>query len=193
MAAELQYWTAVSATKPKRIEGHTSNVESPILYSQFINATLCSNDTAGDTVIIPHKIPNPLFINAQPTELNSGNCLHGNGTTVGAHIADPASSPTQITTAATAGASTVVLTGGSALDDVYNFCWIDIRYSNGNIQTVQVLDYVGSTKVATLAEPLVQSIATTGSYWTYRGSVMTLPTTSTTPTFKFEVIGTFQN
>lgn len=192
MAAELQYWTAVTNTKPRRIEGHTSNVEHPILYSEYITATLCSNDTAGDTAIIPHKITNPVMINAQPTELNSGNCLHGNGTTVGAHIAAPASSWNQITTAATAGASTVVLTGATDLADVYNFVTIDIRYASGNVQTVRVLDFAATSLTATLEAPLTESIATTGTYWRYRGSIMTLPTTSTTPTFKFEVIGTFE-
>lgn len=194
MAAALGTWTGLSASKPKRIEGHTSNVESPILYVQFIKGTIGETTEAGDTYIVPHKFTNVHFINAQPLAATAKTALYGNGTTEGAFFADAATvaGPTEITTAATAGASTVVLTSGSAIDDVYNGCWIQLRFSNGNTQVVQVTDYVGSTTTATLAQPLAQDIATSGTSYTIRGTLLTIASAAVTPKIGFEVTGSFE-
>ena len=194
MAAALGTWTGLSATKPKRIEGHTSNIEHPILYVQFIKGTIGETTEAGDTYIVPHKFTNIYFINAQPLAATAKTALYGDGTAEGAYFADAASitGPTQITTAATAGASSVVLTSGTAIDDVYNGCWVDIRFASGNRQTVKVTDYTGSSALAVLADPLAESIATTGTYYTVRGTLMTIAAAAATPTMGFEVIGSFE-
>src|SRR3990172_5839039 len=144
MAAALGTWSALTQSKPKRIEGHTSNTETPILYSMFITGTVGEITEAGDTYIIPHKFTNVTFIATSPISAVGATALYGNGTTEGANIADAATvaGPTQITTVATAGASTVVLTSGSAINDVYNGCFIELRFSSGNSQVVKVLDYV---------------------------------------------------
>lgn len=188
MAAALGTYSALTASKPKRIEGHTSNVESPILYVQYIKGTIGETTESGDTYIIPHKFTNIHHINVSP--------LNATGLTLVAaiHLAETASvaGPTQITTAATAGASTVVLTGASAIDDVYNGCWVDLRFDNGNVQTVQVTDYVGSTKVATLASPIAQDIATTGTFYVIRGTLLTTTAAAATPRVGYEVIGSFE-
>jgi hypothetical protein len=194
MAAALGTWTGLTASKPKRIEGHTSNVEQPVLYVQYIKGTVGETTEAGDTYIIPHKLNTVIHINATPTSAAGATALYGNGTTEGANFsfASIAAGPTQITTAASAGASTVVLTGGSAIDDAYNGTWVDLRFGNGNVQTVKVLDYVGSTKVATLAEPLAEDIAATGTYYVVRGTLITILSVAVTPGISFEVIGTFE-
>jgi hypothetical protein len=199
MAAALGTWSALTATKPRRIEGHTSNVEQPILYAQWIKGTIGETTEATDTYIIPHKFTKVYFIKHMPlaalvaaTMLNGGEVAAGDD---GVFYADSATfaGPTQITTVATAGASTVVLTSvASAANDNLNYCWLDIRYSSGNVQTVQITDYVHATTIATLAEPLTESIAATGSYYTVRGTLMTVPGVAATPTVAFEVIGTFE-
>jgi len=197
MAAALGTWSALSATKPMRVEGHTSNVEGPIVYRQYIKGTIGETTEAGDTYIIPHKFDVVHFIKAQPlaavvaaTLLNGGEAAAADD---GVFYADSATiaGPTQITTAATAGASTVVLTSGTAINDVYNNCWVDIRYSNGNKQTVKVTDYVGASALATLADPLAQDIATTGTYYVIKGTLMTVSGVAATPTLAFEVTGEF--
>lgn len=197
MAAALGTWSALTATKPKRMEGHTSNVEHPILYVQYIKGTIGETTEAGDTYIIPHKLSNILHISPIPYGAVGAALLYGGDSTAGeeaAYFAQTATvaGPTQITTAATAGASTVVLTSGSAIDDVYNHCWVDLRYGNGNVQTVKILDYDGTTKVATLADPLTEDIGTTGTYYVIRGTLMTVTAAAATPTVGFEVVGTFE-
>jgi hypothetical protein len=197
MAAALGTWSSLSQTKPKRIEGHTSNVELPILYVQYIKGTIGETTEAGDTYIIPHKFTSVNFIKAMPltavvaaTILNGGEAAGGDD---GVFYADSATitGPTQVTTAATAGASALVLTSASSINDVYNGCWLEIRYSSGNKQVVQITDYVGATTTATLAEALTESVATTGTYYIVRGTLMTVSGVGATPTLAFEVIGTF--
>lgn len=193
MAAALGTWSALTATKPRRIEGHTSNVEAPIYYVQFIKGTVGETTEAGDTYIIPHKFTDVIHINVSPANAVGATALYGNGTTEGASWTELSSvaGPTQITTAATAGASTVVLTSGSAINDVYNNCWLELRYGSGNIQTVKITDYVGSGTIATLAEPLAENIATTGTYYVIRGTLLTILSAAVTPRISIEVIGTF--
>ena len=195
MAAALGTWTSASQTKPKRLEGHTSNIEQPILYVQYFKGTIGETTEANDTYIIPHKFTSVKFISVMPLAADVAPTLvYGDGTTIGIWYADSAivTGPTQITTTATAGASTVTLTSASAIADVYNGCWLEIRYSSGNTQLVQITDYAVTTTVATLAEPLTESIAATGTYYTIRGTVMTVNTAAATPALAFEVIGTFE-
>lgn len=197
MAAALGTWTGVSVTKPKRLEGHTSNVEHPILYVQYFKGTIGETTEAGDTYIIPHKFTNVKMIKAYPHAAVGAAVLYGGDSTAGeeaAYFADSATitGPTQITTAATAGASTVVLTSASAIDDVYNNCWVKLTFSNGNEQVVKVTDYVGASKLATLADPLAQDIGTTGTYYTVLGTLMTVTAAAATPALSFEIIGTFE-
>lgn len=194
MAAALGTWSEVSATKPMRIEGHTSNVEGPILYKQFIKAKVGETTEAGDTYIIPHKFTNVHFINASPISATGATALYGDGTTEGANISESAiaTGPTQITTAATAGATTVTLTDGSEIADVYNNCWLEIRFASGNKQVVKILDYAATTNVATLAEGLAEDIATTGTYYVVRGTILTILSAAVTPKIAFEVTGSFE-
>jgi len=193
MAPLLGTWSVLTQSKPIRIEGHTSNVLAPIQYVQYIKGTVGETTEAGDTYIIPHKLSSITHINAQPITATGTTALYGNGTTEGASIAETATvaGPTQITTPATAGASTVTLTSGSAIADVYNGCYVDISYSNGNVQTVKITDYAVTTTIATLAEPLAQDIAATGTYYTIRGTLLTILSVAVTPRIGFEVIGTF--
>lgn len=194
MAPLLGTFSAWTASKPKRVEGHTSNVESPILYVQYIKVTVAETTEAGDTYIIPHKFNSITHINASPISATGATALYGNGTTEGASIAETATvaGPTQITTAATAGATTVVLTSASAIADVYNNCWLDIRYASGNKQTVRITDYAVTTTIATLADPLTEDIAATGTYYTIKGTLMTILSVAATPRIGFEVVGTFE-
>lgn len=200
MAAALGTWSALSATKPKRIEGHTSNIETPILYKQYIKGVIAETTEAGDTYIIPHKFDVVHFINAMPlVAIAAANALNGGEAAAaddGAFFADSAtiSGPTLITTAATAGASTVVLVSvtGSAVNDNYNHCWLEIRYKSGNKQVVKITDYVHTGTIATLADPLTESIgASDGAYYVLKGTLMTISGVCVTPTLAFEVTGTF--
>ena len=194
MAAALGTWSAVTATKPMRIEGHTSNVLNPIQYKQFIKGVIGETTEAGDTYYLPHKFNTVTHINATPlVAVAASNFVNGNGTTVGCWYADSAVAQTwtQITTAAAAGATSVVCTAATDIADSLNFCWMDIRYSSGNLQTVQITDFAATTLLATLAEPLTESIATTGTYYQIRGTLITVPTAAATPTISFEVTGTF--
>lgn len=196
MAAALGTWTGASLSKPKRIEGHTSNVEHPILYVQYFRGTIGETTEAGDTYIIPHKFASVKFIKGMPFSAVGAAVLYGGDSSAGEEAAYFANSatvtgPTEITTAATAGASTVVLTSASAIDDVYNGCFVELRFDNGNKQTVKVIDYVGSTRLATLADPLAQDIAATGSSYTVLGTLMTVTAAAATPALAFEIVGTF--
>ena len=189
MAAALGTNTVFSATKPKRLEGHTSNVEQPILYVQYIKSTLGETTESGDTYIIPHKFTSVKHINVTP--------LSSTGLTTHAafYLADSAiiSGPTQITTAATAGASTVVLTGLTAsANDTYNYAWLEITHASGNKQVVQITDFVTSSGLATLADPLTEDIGTTGTYYTIRGTLLTTTGAAATPRLSYEVVGTFE-
>ena len=187
MAAALGTYSALSVSKPKRIEGHTSNVESPILYVQYITGTIGETTESGDTYIIPHKFNRVESINVEP--------LSATGLTLAAayYLADAASvaGPTQITTAATAGASTVVLTSGSSINDVYNGCTLKLQFDNGNSQEVKITDYVGATTTATLAEPLAQDIASTGTFYTVKGTLLTTTGAAATPVVRYAVVGSF--
>jgi len=195
MAAALGTWSAVSQSKPMRIEGHTSNVEGTILYRQIIEGTVGETTETGDTYVLPHQFDQIAFIAGMPIGAEGANFLLGGTTTLktGASYANAASvsGPTQITTAATAGASTVVLTAASAINDVYNGCFVDIRFSNGNSQTVKVTDYVGATKLATIDQPLAQSIAATGTNYVIKGTLITVDDIAATPTLIFDVTGSF--
>lgn len=193
MAAALGTWTSVSISKPKRIEGHTSNVETPILYVQYFKGTIGETTEAGDTYIIPHKFTNVKSIKATPHSAVGVELLYGVDA-AGAYFADAATitGPTQITTAAAAGATSVVLTSGSSINDVYNNCWVQLRFSSGNVQTVQITDYVGATTTATLADGLAEAIATTGTYYTVLGTLMTVTEAVATPALDFEIVGTFE-
>lgn len=195
MAAALGTWTSASQTKPKRIEGHTSNVEQPILYVQYFKGTIGETTEADDTYVIPHKFTSVKFITIMPLTADvATQVAYGNGTTVGVWFADSATvlGPTQITTAATAGASTVVLTSATDIADAFNGCWLEIRYASGNKQVVQITDFAATTLLATLAEPLTESIATTGTYYIVRGTLMTVNTAAATPALAFEIVGTFE-
>lgn len=197
MAAALGTFSTRDFTKPRRVEGHTSNVESPILYSQYGKLIVGETIEAGDTYIIPHKFPTLIHINATPvTSIAGVEALYGDisDSTDGAWFADSgiAVAWTQLTTAATAGATTLTITGGSAIADVYNGCWLDIRFASGNMQTVQITDYAVTTTIATLAEGLAEAIGTTLSYYRIRGTVMTVASSCVTPSINVEVIGTFE-
>jgi hypothetical protein len=200
MAAALGTWTSASQTKPKRIEGHTSNVEHPILYVQYFKGTIGETTEASDTYIIPHKFTSVKFIKAMPlaavvasTLLNGGEAAAADD---GVFYADSAtiSGPTAFTTAATAGASTCVLVSvtGSAANDNYNGCWLEIRYPSGNKQVVQITDYVHTGTVATLAEPLTEDIVASTTFYVVRGTLMTVSGVAATPTLAFEITGTFE-
>jgi len=194
MSAALGTWSALEQSKIRRVEGHTSNVESQILYSQFIKGTIGETTEAGDTYIIPHKFKRVQFISASPLDTKAKTALYGNGTTEGCFFDEAASvaGPTQITTAAAAGATTVVLTSGSAIDDVYNGCFVEITFSNGNTQVVKITDYVGATTTATLETGLASAIGTSGAYYTIRGTLMTIASAAVTPKIGFEVLGYFE-
>ena len=184
MAAALGTWTSVSQSKPKRLEGHTSNVEHPILYVQYFKGTIGETTEANDTYIIPHKFTSVKFIKAMPLAADvAPTLLYGDGTTIGIWYADATTvtGPTQITTAATAGATSVVLTSGSAIDDVYNNCWLKLRFSSGNDQIVKVTDYTGATTTAVIEDGLAESIGTTGTYYTVLGTLMTVNSAAATP------------
>ena len=193
MAAALGTWTGVSISKPKRMEGHTSNVETPILYVQFFKGTIGETTEAGDTYIIPHKFTNVKSIHGTPHSAVGSEILYGVDA-AGAYFADAATitGPTQITTGAAAGATSVVLTSGSSINDVYNNCWVKIRYSSGNVQIVKITDYTGATTTAILEDGLAEAIAATGTYYTVLGTLMTVTEAVATPALDFKIVGTFE-
>lgn len=183
-------------SKPKRIEGHTSNTEAPILYSQY--ATLVSgNLTGGDSFVIPHKLTNISHINLTPLNAAGATSLYGaasGAATLGAYVDKNgyAINWEALGATAVAGATTVTLgSTGSAVADVYNGCSLDIMLSNGTIQTVTILDYAVTTKVATLSEGVAEAL-TTSNLYRVRGTVYTSPTAATAPSLSVEVIGNFE-
>ena len=198
MSAALGTWTGLEQSKPRRIEGHTSNVEHPISYSQIITGSVGETTEAGDTYIIPHKFSNVRFIHAQPFSAVGAAVLYGGAAGVGeegAYFADSATiiDSVQTTTAQAAGSTELVLTtSGSSINDVYNGCWLDIRFDNGDIQTVKITDYVGSSKTATLDQGLAKAVSATGTYYTVRGTLMTVTAAAATPKLRFEIIGSFE-
>ena len=199
MAAALGTYSALSATKPKRIEGHTSNVESPILFAQYFKMTIAETTEAGDTYIIPHKFDVVHFIKAMPlaaiasaTMINGGEAAAADD---GVFFADSAviTAPIAFTTAATAGATSCVLVTatGSAVNDNYNGCWLVINYPSGNKQEVKITDYVHTGTVATLADGLTENIVASTTTYQIKGTLMTVSGVAVTPTFAVEVIGSF--
>lgn len=194
MAAALQAASSVTFTKPKRIEGHTSNVEHPILYATYGQITLPTTE-AGDTYVIPHKITNPAFIKLAPTNAAGAIMLYGDGTTVGSWtgLTGTAIAAEAVGANAVAGATALTLgSSASALADVYNGAWVDIIYGDGEIQTVQILDYAVTTKIATLSEGLSAAADTSTTKYRLRGTLLTIPTVATTPSVMVEVIGNFE-
>lgn len=196
MAAALGTWSALAQGKPQRIEGHTSNTEGPILYRQIITGTIGETTETGDSYVVPHKFDTVEFIAAQPIGAEGANFLLGGTTTLktGASYADSASviSSVQSTGAQVAGSTQFHLTtSGSAINDVYNGCYLDIRFENGDIQTVKILDYVGSTKYATLEDGLAQAVAATGTFYTLKGTLVTVDDIAVTPVVRFNITGTF--
>lgn len=197
MGGALGTYSALSVSKPKRIEGSTSNVESPILYSQYIQGTVGETTETGDTYIVPHKFDVVDFIDFCPLSSTARAFFYGaDGTnaTLGAFVANAATvaGPTQITTIATKGSSTVVLTSGSSINDVYNGCTLVLQFDNGNKQEVKITDYVGATTTATLADPIAQDIAATGTYYTVKGTLLTTGAAAATPVVAYHVIGHFE-
>lgn len=193
MAAALQAATAIDFTKPRRIEGHTSNVEHPILYSSYGTVTLPTTE-AGDTYVIPHKISNPKMIKLAPTNAAGAIMLYGDGTTVGSWTPLTGSAVGFEAVGATAlqGATSLTLgSSASALADVYNEAWLDVMFDDGTVQTVQITDYAVTTKIATLSEGLAEAVTATCQY-RVRGSLLTIPTVATTPSFMVEVVGSFE-
>ncbi len=196
MAAALGTWSALEQQKPMRIEGHTSNVEGPVLYRQFIKGTIGETTESGDTYIVPHKFDVIEYISAQPIGAEGANFLLGGTTTLktGASYADSASiiSSVQSTTVQIAGSTSFhITTSGSAINDVYNGCYLDIRFDNADVQTVKILDYVGSTKIATLEDGLAQAVAATGTFYTLKGTLLTVDDIAVTPVVRFDIIGRF--
>jgi hypothetical protein len=195
MAAALGTWSSASIGKPTRIEGHTSNVESKISYRQIIEVVVGETTETGDTYNLPHAFDKVDFIGSMPIGAEGANFLLGGTTTLktGASYANAATvqGPTEITTVATAGATTVVLTGASGVNDVYNFCTLEIRYADGDLQTVKITDYVGSSKLATIDQGLAKNIAATGSNFVVKGTLITVDDIAVTPTLIFDVTGSF--
>ena len=192
MAAAPGTWSSLTVEKPTRIEGHTSNVETPVLYRQYITGTVAETIEAGDTYVVPHKITNPKFVTIMPLTGASANIL-GVGATASAWVdLNGYAFPwTACGTAATAGATSIVLTGATDVADHYNGATLDIRHVSGNIQTVTITDYAATTLLATIDTPLTEAVTTSSAY-RVRGGIMTCPSPATTPTVKFEVIGTFE-
>ena len=193
MAAALQKATSVVATTPRRVEGHTSNVEHPITYLQTLQIVLPTTE-AGDTYVIPHKISVPNFIKLAPLSAAGAIMLYGDGTTVGSWTTFTGTAIAWEAVGATALAGATTLTMGSsasALADVYNGAWLDIMYDDGTIQTVKILDYAVTTKIATLNEGLAQA-ATATTKIRLRGTLLTIPTVATNPSFAVEVTGWFE-
>jgi len=195
MAAALGTFSALTQSKPLRIEGHTSNVEGPILYKQFIKVTIGETTEDGDTYVIPHQFDKVEFIQGQPLDEKGAQILFGTVTTdAGAHYADAASVITgvQSTTVQAAGSTSFVLTtSGSAINDVYNGCYLDVRFDNGDIQTVKITDYVGATKTATIDQGLARAVAATGTFYTLKGTLFTCNDVAVTPGLRWEVTGSF--
>lgn len=191
MAPFLGTFSALKVSKPKRVEGHTSSHKEPILYVQFITGTIGETTEAGDTYYLPHTMQTVVHIKAEPQLGTGPEFIRGDGTRVGCWYTDAATvlGPTQITTAATAGATAVVMTSATAINDTLNGCTVDITYSNGNVQTTKILDFVGATLVATIQDPLDQAIATTGTYYTVRGTLITVPAIAATPVITWTVYG----
>lgn len=180
--------------KPRRIEGHTSNVEVPIQYITY-GTVVPANVTAGDSFVLAHKIPQVTHINLTPTTAGGATALYGaasGAATLGAHVAVANAIPWEtVGASAIAGATTLTLgSGSSAVADVYNGATIDIRLSNGNIQTTTISDYAVTTKIATLTDALVGAVAAAGEY-RVRGSIVTCPTAGSTLGFLAEVVGQF--
>lgn len=183
-------------SKPKRIEGHTSNVETPVLYAQF--GKVSATPTAGDTFAIPHKLTNVKHITITPTNAAAATSLFGaasGAATLGAYITlnGYVINWEALGASAIAGATTVTLgSTGSAVADVYNGCWLDIRHTDGSIQTVQITDYIVTTKVAHLSEGLSAAV-TTANLYRVRGDVYTSPTAAGAEAiFSVQVIGSFE-
>lgn len=187
MAAALGTFSAIDLSKPMRIEGHTSNTEGPIFYRQFGKVKIGEITESGDTYNLPHQITRPWIIVTQPVD------AVGVAFLAATMIGDSGriNAWTETTTAQLIGASSVVLTGLSAVDDVYNGNYIDIKFSDGTIQTAKILDYTGSSKLAVIDGVLSKAIATTGTFFSIRGTLLTTTAAAATPTFKYMVIGTF--
>jgi hypothetical protein len=185
----------IAFSKPKRIEGHTSNVEHPILYRQSGTVT-SGNLAAGDTFAISHRLTNIDHINITPLNANGATSLYGaasGAATLGAYVNKLGYfiNFEALGAAGVLGATTLTLgaTADAVNSSILN-CWLDIAHTDGTIQTVRITNYVGATKIATISEPLAAAV-TTANLYRVRGTVYTSPTAATAPSFSIEVIGSF--
>lgn len=168
-------------SKPRRIEGHTSNVVAPIEYSELGDIAV-GTLAAAATFVIPTALNQVAHVSI--TGINAGG-------SVAVHAAknSPAVSWEAAGATSVAGATTITLgSSASAVDDVYNGCTIDIM-NGGVVQSAKILDYVGSTKVATLDTSLDDAI-TTDTLYSIRGIIVTSIAGATTPAYSVEVVGT---
>lgn len=187
--------TLNTLTKPRRIEGHTSNVENPIYFSQLGTIT-SGNLAAGDSIVIPHKFTQVMHINITPLNAQGAKSLYGEasgGATLGAYVDKNGYAVNWEALGASAVLNATALTLGasaSAVNDAYKDCWLDVALPSGNLQTVKILGYVGATKVATISAPLAEAV-TTSNLYRIRGSILVSPTVATAPSFSVEVVGQF--
>lgn len=186
---------SIAYKKPRRIEGHTSNVEHPILYRQSGQVTT-GNMTAGTTFVICHKLTNIDHINITPLNA-AGAGMYGaasGAATLGAYVnlLGYVINWEAVGATAVAGATSVTLgSSGGSVNDEYNGAWLDIRHTDGSIQTVQITDYVGSTKVATINAALSAALTTSNQY-RLRGTAFTAVTAINAGQLSIEVIGSFE-
>jgi hypothetical protein len=185
--------TTRDMTPIRRIEGHTSNVLNPIYQSQsgtIVSATLA----AGASFVIPHAITGVKHINITPLTAAGATSLYGaasGAATLGAYVDKNGYAVNWEAVGATAVLGATIITLGSsasAVADVYNGCTLDIELSN-EIQTVKILDYSATTKLATIDTPVAEALTTSNKY-RVRGSIYVSPTAATTPSFSVEVSGT---
>jgi len=168
-------------SKPRRIEGHTSNVVAPIEYSELGDISV-GTLVAGASFVIPTELTDVSHVNITGTNA-------GGSVVVWAAKNAPAISSEALGATSVAGATSVKLgSSASTVNDVYNGCTIDITI-NGITQSLKILDYVGSTKTATL-DGSVEEALTADATYQVRGIIVTSIAGATTPSYSVEVVGT---
>ena len=120
---------------------------------------------------------NTLVLNAGPaTSRDAGLLIHryqvDNNTASGDVVAD-SSAASGAFQAGSAGTSAVLAVAASASDDVYNHWWLRVTSGTGIDQVRQIVDYVGSTKTATLSSALLTAPAAGDTYSLFNKSYLT--------------------
>lgn len=147
--------TTIDGKLPAALVSGRIDASVGAMASGVVTATAIATDAIGAAELAADAVAE--IADAVWDELTSGH------TTVGSYGQSDA--PIRASTAQAGASGTITLdASASATDDLYNGCWIVITSSTGAGQARLIYDYVGSTKVASIAPAWITNPSATSIY-----------------------------